>query len=316
MKIVPASLAAGWPESPPPCALQQHPCYGRAVAALGADVSWFAACHDGREVARVLVLRRRFGPLCVSWLARGPVPSPGAPAKTQCLAQDALLRHGKGLTLFLPDAEPQGRGLPALLTPQTVAEMDLTAPQPHRLAAQHGKWRNRLRHAYRARLDTAHRPLDPAADGHLLALEARQRAARRYSALPRAFTQAFATQGPDTTRLFLAHAEGTLAAFSLFLLHPPVATYHIAWTSPQGRVHAAHARLLWEAACWLAAQGFTRLDLGPIDTVNAPGLARFKLGSGARARRLGATCLVLPGAWPLRHGHSGAFPLAIPRKPG
>ena len=31
------------------------------------------------------------------------------------------------------------------------------------------------------------------------------------------------------------------------------------------------------------------------DTVTAPGLARFKLGSGARPRELGASGLVLPG---------------------
>ena len=57
---------------------------------------------------------------------------------------------------------------------------------------------------------------------------------------------------------------------------------------------SAHNLLMWRAALWLARQGHRRLDLGPIDTANAPGLARFKLGIGAHARRLGGTW----GWWP------------------
>jgi hypothetical protein len=37
------------------------------------------------------------------------------------------------------------------------------------------------------------------------------------------------------------------------------------------------------------------LDLGTLDTQNAPGLARFKLGSGATAQLLGGTWARLPG---------------------
>ena len=46
---------------------------------------------------------------------------------------------------------------------------------------------------------------------------------------------------------------------------------------------------------WLACAGVEMLDLGMIDTVNAPGLARFKLGSGAVAQSLGGTWLHAPG---------------------
>jgi hypothetical protein len=37
------------------------------------------------------------------------------------------------------------------------------------------------------------------------------------------------------------------------------------------------------------------LDLGSVDTVSAPGLARFKLGAGAQVKSLGGTWLHLPG---------------------
>ena len=53
--------------------------------------------------------------------------------------------------------------------------------------------------------------------------------------------------------------------------------------------------LLMEAARRLAATGVTELDLGTIDTDASPGLARFKLGSGATVQRLGGTWLRLPG---------------------
>jgi hypothetical protein len=66
----------------------------------------------------------------------------------------------------------------------------------------------------------------------------------------------------------------------LFLLHNHVATYQIGWTGPMGRSAGAHNRLLAETVIHLNAKGFHRLDLGTIDTPNAPGLARFKLRSG------------------------------------
>ena len=52
--------------------------------------------------------------------------------------------------------------------------------------------------------------------------------------------------------------------------------------------------LLLRAAEALWAEGVRWLDLGSLDSERAPGLARFKLGTGAELRPLGATCLVLP----------------------
>lgn len=52
--------------------------------------------------------------------------------------------------------------------------------------------------------------------------------------------------------------------------------------------------MLWQAALVLRGQGVQRLDLGAVDATN-PGLARFKLGTGARLVSLGPSSLVLPG---------------------
>ena len=56
----------------------------------------------------------------------------------------------------------------------------------------------------------------------------------------------------------------------------------------------ARHRSMTRAAEALWAEGVHWLDLGSVDSERAPGLARFKLGTGAALKRLGSTCLVLP----------------------
>lgn len=282
-------LLSGALHPPPgPCALQQHPRYGAAITALGGSVAQLR-CQD----ATALILRRKLGPMTAVWLPRGPVSQDDA-------ATAPILRAlPRGFQLALPETPAQlcacrAAGFRAILTPSHVAELDLTPPAPARMAAQQAKWRNRLRRGLDGPLTVTHRRFDAATDAGLLDLEAAQRRARGYRALPPAFTLAFAATSPDAVRLFLAQDSGALAAFVIVLLHGPVATYHIGWTSAQGRRHGAHPLLLWQASNWLADAGYTRFDLGGLDTDHAPGLARFKLGTGAVARPLGPTILRLP----------------------
>lgn len=280
------------PTPPAPCALQQHPRYGAAMRAIGADVACWTLRQNGQIRATAQLLRRRFGPLSLSWMARGPVVAP----ETTPDVLSGLTSCSSGLVI--PETARlaqtyRDRGHRAVLTPQHVAELDLNGTPAARLAAQHGKWRNRLRMAEAAKLDIECRPFDPATDRLLLDLETAQRRQRRYNALPTGFTLAYASTARNATLLCLARDSTGPAAFMLFLLHDPVATYHVGWTSPQGRQTHAHTLLLWQASTALADRGFTRLDLGGIDTEAAPGLARFKLGSGARARSLGPTLLAL-----------------------
>ena len=79
-----------------------------------------------------------------------------------------------------------------------------------------------------------------------------------------------------------------------FVVQGGCATYHMGWTSDAGRAAGVHAVMLTRAAEALQAEGVRWLDLGSVDTEASPGLARFKLGTGARLKRLGATLLVLP----------------------
>ena len=80
----------------------------------------------------------------------------------------------------------------------------------------------------------------------------------------------------------------------LFLTHDATATSQIGWTTDEGRTHAAHNLLLAQAYENLSKRRLKRLDLGTVDTINAPALARFKIGACATIRPLGSTWAALP----------------------
>ncbi|WP_435258908.1 hypothetical protein ACSBLW_03810 [Thioclava sp. FR2] len=84
-----------------------------------------------------------------------------------------------------------------------------------------------------------------------------------------------------------------LTAGAVFLLHGPNATYHAAWSSPEGLATGAPRAILWSAAQILSGKGIRSIDLGAFDAAK-PGLARFKLGTGARRENLGPTSLLPP----------------------
>lgn len=172
-----------------------------------------------------------------------------------------------------------------------------------------------------------HGPM-PAEAGHwLLQAEEAQARARRYRRLPASFTAAWvAANGDDSARLFVARLHGGIVAAMLFLLHGRAASYHIGWSGPEGRAGHAHNLLLWQASDWLAARGYACVDLGTLDTETTPGLARFKLGSGAQQVKLGATWLDAPGTGlagrlarrgsGVASGTSAPVPVATAAEPG
>ncbi len=273
--------------APAPTPLQQHPCFAAALTAVGQRPLMLEGA------APMLVLRRRFrGGLRLAMLARAAMPVPG-----DCL--DRLRAAGlDGAPVILsPDAPTPALarlGPVPLMTPATVAELDLRAPAAQRRARLHPKWRNRLKHAEAGplRITRQNLPQDP---GHwLFTADGLQQRRRGYRGWPPALTLAYGAENPGMAKLFTAFEGKTPVAAMLFLRHGTGATYHIGYTDARGRALSAHNLLLWQAAAWLAARGHQRLDLGLIDQRNAPGLARFKLGSGARARRLGGTW----GWWP------------------
>ncbi|MDF0603834.1 GNAT family N-acetyltransferase [Psychromarinibacter sp. C21-152] len=276
------------------CALQQSWRYGAAVAAMGRRVHRAEIWKAGRFYGLAQVLLRRAGPLSAGLVLRGPVWM-DRPADTR-EALRALRRAmpGPGARLLLAQTEGPGPGILPLVTPVAMAEIGLGAATGAMRARMHGKWRNRLRRAEAAGLSVAVTAPSAADLDWLCRLDRQRAGARGYRGLPPAFLAAWAACEGPPMRLFTARLRGDTVAAMLFLDHPPGVTYQIGWTGVAGRAVAAHNLLLWRAMRHFARDGRRRLDLGPLDTETAPGLARFKLGAGAAVRRLSAAGPVLP----------------------
>ncbi|WP_086054117.1 GNAT family N-acetyltransferase [Pseudoruegeria sp. SK021] len=284
--------------------MQQHPCYGAACRALGAEVLNLSFGRGTAPLATAQVVLRRW-PLLgrFALVTRGPVWSEQFPPADRHTALHALVdqlaQRFTGVILT-PDRDQgrdllEGRGLLRMMSPFHLAEIDLTGPHSARRAALDQKWRNRLNRAEASGLQVkiTRLPADP--QHWLLRAEAAQSRQRRYSRLPPSFSVAWETATPGGTRLFSLYQAGRPIAGILVLLHAPTATYHIGWTGPEGRHVSAHNLLMWQAGCWLAERGYTGFDLGVLDTETTPGLARFKLGAGAKPVHLSSTWMRAPG---------------------
>lgn len=256
--------------------LQQSPVYARAVERLGARVRQVdLGCGEA------LVLQR--GRL--QSVLRGPIWQPGAAEGDRLRALRRLARW-PGVTVITPEEELRGFGLIPLITPMHHAVLDLGRDLRKGMARN---WHNELKQAERAgiRIHCG----DPGTMERLIGAEAGMRDARRYRALPAGFLRAV----PEVhLRVWEWPDAGAMQAAMVFIRHGTSASYHMAWGSEASRKASVHHLILTCAAEALAAEGVRWLDLGSLDTDRAPGLARFKLGTGASLRRLGMTCLVLP----------------------
>lgn len=262
-----------------------------AAAATALGARRVAVKDGGRYLAQALLLTRAG----ITATLRGPIWHPDTSAADRVAALRALRRAG--LRLVEADdaasaAHLRAAGFRMVATPAHVAELDLTDDAAARGRALDAKWRGHLsqamRNAGRQGITLHRRPLSGLSDP-LLVDELSQRRMRGYRALPPGFAAAFAA-----AEVAEARQHGTPVAAMLILCHGQAATYHIAHTSDAGRKADAHRLLLWDVMGHLAASGVTRLDLGTIDTVTSPGLAAFKLGTGAAARPLGGSFLAIP----------------------
>ena len=270
-------------EIPVALPLQQDPRFGATLARLGAAVDTL------RLPGAAPVLRlRRFG---LNFVSRGPVwMTDGGDRAATLRAAPIRLMNDEATG----DAVLRCAGFRQVMTPAHVAELSLKGTPTDRVTAMRGKWRNIWRKAQNGPLRIARAEFDPDKHRWLLSEDLAQQQVKRFRALPQALLLAYATQNPGDVITFTAYIRNEPVAAMLFILHAPVATYHIGWAGPQGRTHAAHYALLTAAADHLADRGFIRLDLGTVDTDNTPGIARFKIGSGAVIRPLGGTWAKLP----------------------
>lgn len=269
--------------------LQQRWAYGETVLRLGGQVSRLSL-HDGSQtVALAQVLRRRIG-FSAALITRGPVwlvPNAQSTRAAGLRAfKTALRKRGVRLVLLTSESDDDGRPGTAIMTPATIAELALTSDMR---ADLRGKWRNRLVKAEANRIPIAlHRKRSPEHDW-LFVKEFAQQQHRRYRNLPRRFTEAWLANAQAASLTITTKRRPQ--AGMMFLRHGTTATYHLGWTSAEARKSSVHTLMLWRAMESFHEEGVRKLDLGLLDTVRAPGLARFKLGTGAKPRRLGPTCL-------------------------
>lgn len=246
--------------------LQQSEEFARTLAALGVPLQSTAP----------VVIERRFGPLGrISFASR--------------LAASQIERPPRIVNLEYPeDARMRQLGYRQIITPAHVAEWDLT--RPDRAAGMTGKWRNQLRKGLSENLSL--REIPWSGEDHWLfhkaAILGKTRKFRTYSTN---LLSAFAKANPGRAWIFEARMNGVPAAACLVLRHGRVATYQTAWAGNLGYRTNATRVLLDRAAKRLTDWGHQRFDLGTVETEHAPGLARFKLGTGAKCRALGGTWL-------------------------
>jgi hypothetical protein len=283
------------PDAPAPLPLQQSPLYHTALTRIGADV----VRHD-LPCGAALVVRRRLPGLGRVALVSRAALGDGSVGRG--------LRHALGARVLIVNAETPGcaaglhrAGFLRLATPQSIARLSLAGSGDDWLSRMEGKWRNRLRHAQRGGLDLAQAPLPPDPQHWLLHKDAAQQAARGYRNLPPALIVAMA-KTPGALCLITARHGGRCVAAMLFAHHGSTASYLIGWSHAQGRKLSAHNLSLWQAMGDLAGRGARWIDLGLCDRRAAPGLARFKLGSGAVARDLGGTWADVGPLAPLHAG--------------
>lgn len=250
-----------WDALQPAPPLQQSRSYGDAMALLGAQVR-----------------RGLLNDVPVQMIARRGLRVVHRPPEGVRLAP--LARHA-GVTV----ATTTGSGILPLVTERYHAEWDLSSPPEALRKALAPKWRGHLNAAHSVIISEG----SDATLRNLLSKDAMQGRARGYRNLGAAF---LAVWRGERLILHVSRKDDMLAAM-LFLIHGAAASYLIAWTSPEGRRIEAHRAMLWHAALLLRGRGVTRIDLGPVDAGN-PGLATFKLGTGAKLVNLGPTGLVLP----------------------
>jgi hypothetical protein len=304
-------------ERAPRPALQQSWAYGEAVRAQGPRARRFVVC-DGRDPVALLQLAVRRFPLGlrVGLVIRGPagldgaVEGPPDPATVEAVRR----AFGRGLLLWTPDDTEGLRGHERrrVMTGASTGFLDLCRPVAELEARLHGKWRNMLRRAREAKL-----VLREVAGGSLLQwlIETNERHRRRigYRGPSPDFYRALAQASrPKRELLVLVACEGTEPVAGVWMQrHGRAATYLVGATTERGRALRAHHRLLFEAMLRLRERGVAVLDLGGIDTVGAPGVARFKLGTGCEVVTFAGTWL-LPWFAPSR---ARTAPAASPTGP-
>ncbi len=283
MEISPAPQSAqAWTQATDAAkaGLQQSWTYGEVLLTMGKSVHRIA--RDGKPHGQ-WVTRRLLGGRRLAVAMRGPMDGQLPPKRA---LKNALEMPRASLLLAAPDDGETARSR-AMMTGGTMARLALQDDPEVQLAMMHGKWRNRLRAATPVPVHRFDR--DAGVLAQLIAHDLDQQKRQNYRALPPEFLITWAQIAPQDMAILAIQKQGVLAAGMVFLRHGVGVTYQLGWAGAWARKNHAHNLLLWHAMQLFANEGARFIDLGLLDTERAPGLARFKLGAGAEALKLGAT---------------------------
>ncbi len=282
-----------------PIPLQQHPTYGRALARFGAGAEQVTVLQGDAIVARALLVSRTFFKFIkFTTLSRGPVWCADGLSDADKLniykgIHSLFLRWKWDFLSVMPEAEHSANthkafkklGFIKTMTGYSTAWLDLRPSENELRASLKGKWRNQLSSAEKAKLTVSFGGKKPHSYAWLLEKEREQRDSKNYHATPVGFVPNFvASCTPKSASKILsvtAMSGRQKIAGGIFLLHGNSATYHIGWAGEEGRKQNAQNLVIWQAIVALKKEGINFLDLGGLNTVDASGIARFKLGTGA-----------------------------------
>ncbi|MEM9880832.1 MAG: GNAT family N-acetyltransferase [Pseudomonadota bacterium] len=274
--------------------------YGGAMTTVNTAAYALRFLFEAQDIARALALRQTFGPMTLWYMPRGPhfaktldAEAQARQAVYQAIVATAGLWRGTFAVFSLSavaDA-PFVKNAP-ILTGQTEAILQLQQEASTLHSGLRQKWRNRLHKAQKADLHVAQVKPSHADAKWLFAAEAEQRRAKTYRAL-QADLPAQLVQQPGRTKVFcfIARHQGKPVAGASFIVNSETAFYFCGVSLAAGRALCAQHLLIFEAAVALRAHGCRTLNLGTIDTHNFPGIARFKLGTGAHALHRAGTYL-------------------------
>jgi hypothetical protein len=281
---------------------QQDWAYGAALKAVSPAAQVLRAAVSrghgslmaiAQVTARMFAMAGKFATVTHGPVWVGEVSAEEKQAAYRALRKSVPLSWPK-LLAFTPDEAREDaaglKGMSRVMTGDATVLLDLTQDEDKLRAGFESSWRNKLGKAEKSALVVQKAGLKPAQYRWLLDAENKQRAKRGYQGMPLAMTEHWqeakaAGAGGDRgagLAVFRADLGRDPAAGMLFLIHGKRATYHVGWTSEEGRNNAAHNLILWTAMKELRARGVTVLDLGGVNTQSGAGIARFKIETGGR----------------------------------
>ena len=295
-------------DAAPDAAFEQTWMYGDAYATSSPAAlvrRAVVAAANGAPIALAQVFTRRIGPIVtVAQLLRGPVllrrdAIERDLSTSVMLLRSALRQEGRSLFFWTPDtldptavsATARAHRMRPVVTGHSSAQLDLTRATDDLRRGLHVKWRNALTQAEAGPLRIESKGGRRAA-AWLLERYGTLRRSRRFGGPSAEMLGAVIDGIPKhETVLLRAIAEGEAVGGALFLQHGRNASYVIGWTDPAARALNAGTLLLWKGILTLKERGIASLDLGGIDTRDAAGIARFKLGVGGAPYTLPGTFL-------------------------